>query len=70
MNTQALTAIIEDAIWRKSSHSGGDYGQCLEIAERGNAVHVRDSKSRDSVALTFTIAQFTTFARFVSEPSA
>ncbi|MGX2996291.1 DUF397 domain-containing protein [Streptomyces sp. JNUCC 64] len=70
MNTRKLTATLEGAIWRKSSHSGSEYGQCLEITERGNAVHVRDSKNPDSIALTFTTAQFTTFARFASEPGA
>ncbi|MFD7546184.1 DUF397 domain-containing protein [Streptomyces sp. NPDC059578] len=56
--------------WRKSSYSGGDQGQCLEIAETASAVHVRDSKNPESVALTFTTAQFTAFARFASEPGA
>lgn len=26
------TADLSDAVWRKSSHSGGDEGECVEIA--------------------------------------
>ncbi|MER8233769.1 DUF397 domain-containing protein [Streptomyces sp. NPDC094049] len=30
--------------WFKSSHSGGDGGQCVEVATGAETVHVRDSK--------------------------
>ncbi|MGA5197640.1 DUF397 domain-containing protein [Streptomyces exfoliatus] len=30
--------------WFKSSYSGGDGGQCVEVATGDDAVHVRDSK--------------------------
>ncbi|MEV5573031.1 DUF397 domain-containing protein [Spirillospora sp. NPDC052269] len=30
--------------WRKSSHSGGDAGQCVELADMASGVGVRDSK--------------------------
>ncbi|MEV6245859.1 DUF397 domain-containing protein [Streptomyces sp. NPDC051742] len=30
--------------WFKSSYSGGDGGQCVEVATGVDAVHVRDSK--------------------------
>ncbi|MFC7929384.1 DUF397 domain-containing protein [Streptomyces cinereoruber] len=36
-NTEALA-------WFKSSHSGGEGGQCIEVATGAGAVHVRDSK--------------------------
>ncbi|MFI6581694.1 DUF397 domain-containing protein [Embleya sp. NPDC050493] len=32
------------AVWRKSSYSNGDGGQCLEVAPGFSAVPVRDSK--------------------------
>ncbi|TLS46104.1 DUF397 domain-containing protein [Streptomyces montanus] len=53
--------------WRKSSYSGGEQGQCVEVAETSSAVHVRDSKNADGPALTFTRAEFGAFAQFASE---
>lgn len=53
--------------WRKSSYSGGEQGQCLEIAETGEAIHVRDSKSRDGSTLTFAPVEFAAFAKFASQ---
>ena len=39
------------ATWRKSSRSGGNGGQCVELALRGRAV--RDSKDPAGVPLVF-----------------
>ncbi|MEE1797528.1 DUF397 domain-containing protein [Streptomyces sp. JV176] len=52
--------------WRKSSYSGGEQGQCVEIAETASAVLVRDSKNPDSSALTVAPAEFAAFTQFVS----
>jgi hypothetical protein len=42
------------ALWRKSSHSGGNGGNCVEIAShRPNTVAVRDSKNREGPQLAF-----------------
>ena len=51
------------AVWRKSSYSSGNGGNCVEIA--GNlldVVVVRDSKDPDGPVLTLTSAQWRTFA--------
>jgi hypothetical protein len=53
--------------WHKSSYSGGDQGQCIEVAETANAIHVRDSKDPDGPTLAFTPAEFGAFVRFASE---
>ncbi|NML53147.1 DUF397 domain-containing protein [Streptomyces sp. R302] len=34
----------ESLAWFKSGYSGGDSGQCIEVASGAGAVHVRDSK--------------------------
>ncbi|MGW6396129.1 DUF397 domain-containing protein [Streptomyces sp. NPDC055103] len=34
----------ESLAWFKSSYSGGDGGQCVEVATGTDAVHIRDSK--------------------------
>ncbi|WP_079048150.1 DUF397 domain-containing protein [Streptomyces hirsutus] len=33
-----------ELIWRKSTYSSGEGGECVEVAVAGGAVHVRDSK--------------------------
>jgi Domain of unknown function (DUF397) len=51
------------AVWRKSSYSSGNGGNCVEIA--GNvpgAVVVRDSKDPNGPVLTLTPGQWRTFA--------
>ncbi|MFG2337574.1 DUF397 domain-containing protein [Streptomyces yangpuensis] len=54
---------LSAAIWHKSSYSGGDGGECLEMATWPKATHsgasgtitvpVRDSKVPDGPHLTF-----------------
>ncbi|WP_439679266.1 DUF397 domain-containing protein [Embleya sp. MST-111070] len=39
-------------IWRKSSHSGGSGGECVEVAHLTNVVGVRDSKIPESPVIT------------------
>jgi hypothetical protein len=51
--------------WFKSSYSGSDGGQCIEIAAAPAAVHVRDSKDPDGGTLTFTPEAWSAFTDFV-----
>ncbi|MEU6536296.1 DUF397 domain-containing protein [Streptomyces sp. NPDC047000] len=37
---------IPELTWFKSSHSGGDGDNCVEVALRPGMVHVRDSKDK------------------------
>ncbi|MFF4156365.1 DUF397 domain-containing protein [Streptomyces sp. NPDC001678] len=49
-------------VWRKSSHSGPDNGDCLEVADNiPGAVPVRDSKSPHGPALLFPATAWKTF---------
>ncbi|MCZ7436556.1 DUF397 domain-containing protein [Micromonospora sp. WMMC241] len=53
---------LSDARWRKSTRSGGNGGDCVEVA--GNlpsVVAVRDSKDPAGPVLTFTPAAWTRF---------
>ncbi|MEK9520367.1 DUF397 domain-containing protein [Streptomyces venezuelae] len=43
---------MEPLAWFKSSYSGGEGGQCIEVATDAGAVHVRDSKDVARPALT------------------
>jgi len=46
---------LTSAVWRKSSYSGGNGGNCVEVASNlPGIVAVRDSKDREGPALIFT----------------
>ena len=50
------------ADWRKSSYSGTNGGNCVEVASNlPGAVAVRDSKNPTGPALIFTTANWHTF---------
>lgn len=53
---------LTHAIWRKSSYSSGNGGNCVEVAAGGaGVVAVRDSKDPDGPALTFSPADWSAF---------
>ncbi|MFI7046861.1 DUF397 domain-containing protein [Streptosporangium sandarakinum] len=53
---------LSAAVWRKSSLSGDNGGQCVEVASNlPGAVAVRDSKDPDGPALFFTPAEWRSF---------
>ncbi|MFF4241473.1 DUF397 domain-containing protein [Actinomadura geliboluensis] len=46
---------LKNATWRKSSHSGSNGGDCVELADMAGAVvAVRDSKDPDGPVLLLT----------------
>ncbi|NUK55212.1 DUF397 domain-containing protein [Streptomyces lunaelactis] len=47
--------------WFKSSYSGDEGGECVEVATHPTAVHVRDSKNPDGPVLTLDPATWTAF---------
>ena len=49
------------AEWKKSTRSGGNSGQCVEVRRHGGAVQVRDSKDPNGPVLTFTNAEWGAF---------
>lgn len=53
-----------DATWRKSSYSGGNGGNCIEISTHAEArrVLVRDTKDRQGPVLRFTLGAWKRFA--------
>jgi hypothetical protein len=53
---------LSRAEWRKSSWSGGNGGDCVEVARNlSGAVAVRDSKDPDGPRLTFTPDEWVAF---------
>jgi hypothetical protein len=56
------TPNLSTAIWRKSSYSNGDGGECIEVADGvPGLVPVRDSKDPHGPALLFSSEAWTAF---------
>ncbi len=54
---------LTDARWRKSSHSGNNGGNCVEVArDLPGVVALRDSKDPDGPVLFFTPDEWRAFA--------
>ena len=53
-----------DATWRKSSYSGGNGGNCVEVGAQPQSarVLVRDTKDRQGPVLQFTPSAWKQFA--------
>ncbi|WP_327105841.1 DUF397 domain-containing protein [Nonomuraea glycinis] len=53
---------LSDAIWRKSTRSSGNGGQCVEVAMNlPGVVAVRDSKNPNGPRLLFTRPEWKAF---------
>ncbi|MCX5397755.1 DUF397 domain-containing protein [Streptomyces sp. NBC_00102] len=53
--------------WFKSSYSGSQSGDCVEVAHSTSSVHVRDSKNVDTHALELSPTAWTLFVAYASE---
>ncbi|MCN9239369.1 DUF397 domain-containing protein [Streptomyces sp. RY43-2] len=53
--------------WYKSSYSGGNNGDCVEIASGHAVVPVRDSKAATGPAVVFSAHGWTSFVTAVKE---
>ena len=51
--------------WRKSSYSGNNGGDCVEVGHRERGVLVRDTKDREGPVLRFTPEAWRRFATWV-----
>jgi hypothetical protein len=59
MNQSPDSQILQ---WQKSSYSGNQGGNCVEVAHLpDSAVAVRDSKDRSGLTLVFTAAEWAAF---------
>ncbi|WP_374214857.1 DUF397 domain-containing protein [Streptomyces coelicoflavus] len=56
--SKAIPTMIQ---WRKSSYSGDQGGECVEVGELPATVAVRDSKAPAGPILTLAPAAFATF---------
>ncbi|WFE48372.1 DUF397 domain-containing protein [Verrucosispora sp. WMMD1129] len=61
---------LTGAVWRKSTRSGDNGGNCVEVATNlPGLVAVRDSKDPTGPALTFSPAAWADFVRAARSPS-
>ena len=56
-----MTPNLSRAVWHKSSRSGGNGGNCVEVANLDMAVAVRDSKAPDNGMLVFDRSEWSKF---------
>ncbi|MFF9643984.1 DUF397 domain-containing protein [Kitasatospora aureofaciens] len=56
--------------WVKSSYSGTEGGNCIEVASCPSVIHVRDSKDKAGPTLTFSPEAWSAFVSFASEAQA
>ncbi|MFJ5995891.1 DUF397 domain-containing protein [Streptomyces sp. NPDC092370] len=52
--------------WIKSSYSGNDGPDCVEIAIAHPTIHIRDSKNEDGARLSFTGGAWSQFLEFTT----
>ncbi|MFC7263243.1 DUF397 domain-containing protein [Streptomyces lutosisoli] len=52
--------------WFKSSYSGNEGGECLEVAAAPGTIHVRDSKDPARAQLAFQCSEWAAFVDFAA----
>ena len=52
---------VEQLNWFKSSYSGGEGGECLEVAVTPDTIHLRDSKHPTGPHLTLSPTAWSAF---------
>ncbi|MFF1547848.1 DUF397 domain-containing protein [Streptomyces sp. NPDC058291] len=63
MNAAGSESVATGPAWFKSSYSGAEGGQCLEVASTRAAVLVRDSKQVDGSVLAVGVDAWAGFVR-------
>lgn len=59
---------LSTAVWRKSSYTNGDGGNCVEVVDDlPGVVPVRDSKDPHGPALIFPVAAWSSFVSAVKD---
>jgi hypothetical protein len=61
IDSKDLRVDLSRAVWRKSTASGPNCDNCVEVAFVEDAIAVRDSKNPDGPVLIFTQAEWDAF---------
>ncbi|MEU9639046.1 DUF397 domain-containing protein [Streptomyces tendae] len=59
----------DELSWFKSSYSGSENDNCVEVAVRPEVVHIRDSKDKSIRPLAVTPTAWAAFAALAAEAS-
>ena len=65
MNNAESSTAASGLAWFKSSYSGAEGGDCVEVAAATTAVHVRDSKDATGPVLTVSREAWAGFVELV-----
>lgn len=66
MNAHVHHSQIDQLVWRKSSYSSEEGGECVEVAVRPATVHVRDSKDTARAPLAVDPTAWAAFIEFAA----
>ncbi|MEW2493581.1 DUF397 domain-containing protein [Streptomyces nodosus] len=66
MNDAESSTVTPGLRWFKSSYSGAEGGQCVEVATTTASVHIRDSKAVTGPIVTVSRKAWTGFVRLTS----
>ncbi|MFE6040095.1 DUF397 domain-containing protein [Streptomyces sp. NPDC056452] len=67
MSDNGAVDMTASLTWAKSTYSSNEGGACVEVASRGPAVLVRDSKDLTRPHLTVSPAHWARFVRFAAD---
>ncbi|MFE4923751.1 DUF397 domain-containing protein [Streptomyces sp. NBC_00121] len=70
MNTAETLSAAQELAWLKSSYSGAEGGQCVEVANATGVVHIRDSKVAAGPVLTVSRQAWAGFVGLATDLSA
>ncbi|MGY4905552.1 DUF397 domain-containing protein [Streptomyces sp. 900116325] len=70
MNTAETSGAVQELTWFRSSYSGAEGGQCVEVANATGAVHIRDSKVAAGPVLTVSPHEWAGFVGMAAGRSA
>ena len=66
MIRESSVGSVTELRWRKSSYSGSNNNDCVEVAADGGVAHVRDSKRPDAARLGFGADAWAGFVAYVA----
>ncbi|UNS97578.1 DUF397 domain-containing protein [Streptomyces tubbatahanensis] len=67
MTNEQEAARLPELSWHKSTYSGPEGGNCVEVAHTVGAVHVRDSKVQRGAVLSVPSAGWADFVAFAEQ---
>jgi hypothetical protein len=67
VNFEKTADELTPLVWFKSSYSGAQGGECVEVAIRSRAIHVRDSKDTARAGLAMGEDAWKGFIRFAAK---